>query len=181
MPDALAHHESDRPVLKAWSSPVRIRRAHEADWPAIWSIFHAVVARGDTYMYDPDTSEAGARRAWLAPAVATYVAERDQEIVGTYLLRPNQGGPGSHVANAGYMVRPDAFGGGVGSAMCAHSLDEARAAGFRAMQFNAVVSTNTRAVALWQRHGFAIVGTVPGAFRHPELGFVDVHIMHRTL
>ncbi len=158
-----------------------IRRATDDDWPAIWPIFHAVVARGDTYTYAPDTSEAEARRLWLGPGVATYVAERDGRVVGTYVLRPNQPGLGAHVANAGYMVAPDAFGGGIGAAMGEHSLHEARAAGYRAMQFNAVVSTNTRAVALWQRLGFTVVGTVPGGFRHRERGFVDLHVMHRSL
>ena len=102
-------------------------------------------------------------------------------IVGTYVIRPNQPGLGAHVANAGYMVRPDAFGRGTGSALGTHSLEEARAAGYRAMQFNAVVSTNTRAVALWERLGFRIIGTVPEGFRHAKLGFVDLHIMHRML
>ncbi len=162
-------------------SALRIRAATADDWPAIWSIFSAVVATGDTYMYPPDTPEADARRTWTGPGLWTYVAEADGEIVGTYAMRVNQPGHGSHVVNAGYMVRPHAFGRGVGGAMCAHSLGEARTLGFRAMQFNAVVSTNARAVALWQRMGFAIVGTVPRAFRHATLGEVDLHIMHRFL
>jgi L-amino acid N-acyltransferase YncA len=158
-----------------------IRRATDADWPAIWAIFAAVVARGDTYTYDPDTPEPEARRLWMGPGLATYVAEADGEIVGTYVLRANQPGLGAHVANAGYMVRADRAGRGIGWAMGEHSLGEARAAGFRAMQFNAVVSTNTRAVALWQRLGFAIVGTIPEGFRHREHGYVDLYVMHRAL
>ena len=163
------------------AAPLVIRRATAADWDSIWPIFAAVVSVGDTYMYAPETSEPEARHLWMSPDVATYVAELEGIVVGTYILRINHGGPGSHVANAGYMVRPDAFGRGIATAMCEHSLAEARAAGFRAMQFNAVISTNVRAVALWQRLGFAIVGTVPEAFRHPELGYVGVHVMYRRL
>lgn len=159
----------------------RIRPATESDWPAIWRIMSAVLAGGDTYMLHPDTPEAEARAYWTGETIMTYVAEQDGEIVGSYAVRANQRGLGSHVANAGYMVRADCAGRGVGAAMGEHSLTEARAAGFRAMQFNAVVSTNTRAVALWQRLGFAIVGTVPEAFRHATKGYVDLHIMHRML
>jgi len=158
-----------------------IRRATDADWPAIWSIFRAVIATADTYPYAPDMPEADARRTWMGPGLATYVAERGADIVGTYVLKPNQPALGAHVANAGYMVRPSTFGRGIGAAMCEHSLDEARAAGYRAMQFNAVVSTNTRAVALWQRLGFQIIGTVPEGFRHRDGGYVDLLIMHRRL
>ena len=162
-------------------SPHVVRPATAADWPAMWSIIAAVIARGDSYTLDPATPEAEAREYWTGPGVTTYVMELDGEIVGTYALRANQRGLGSHVANAGYMVRPGRFGRGIGALLCEHSLREARAAGFEAMQFNAVVSTNVRAVALWQRLGFTIVGTVPRAFRHLELGHVDLHVMHRFL
>ena len=163
------------------ASPLTIRRAEPGDWPALWSLFAATVAGGDTYTFAPDTPEADARRFLLGPGAACFVAERAGEIVGAYVFRPNQPGLGAHVANAGYMVRPDAFGGGIGTAMGEHSLVEARAAGYRAMQFNAVVSTNTRAVALWERLGFRIIGTVPEAFRHAREGYVALHIMHRAL
>jgi L-amino acid N-acyltransferase YncA len=161
--------------------PLLIRRAADPDWPAVWAIFRAVVATGDTYAYAPETSEPEARRAWMAPGVSTYVAERNGEIVGTYMLKPNQPALGAHVANAGYMVRPGAFGGGIGTAMAEHSLAEARAAGYRAMQFNAVVSTNVRAIALWKRLGFAVIGTVPEGFRHRGGEYVDLLIMYRRL
>ena len=158
-----------------------LRRAAAADWPAIWAIFRAVVATGDTYTYAPDIAESDALRVWMGAGLATYVAERGGEIVGTYVLKPNQPTLGAHVANAGYMVRPGAFGGGIGTAMAEHSLAEARAAGFRAMQFNAVVSTNVRAVALWRRLGFEVIGTVPDGFRHRDGGYVDLLIMYRPL
>lgn len=162
-------------------TPIHIRRAVPDDWPAIWRIFSAVVGAGDTYTFAPDMSEAEARRLWMGDGCITCVAEREGDIVGTYLVKPNQPGLGAHVANAGYMVRPDAFGGGIGAALCEHSLAEARAAGYRSMQFNAVVSTNRRAVALWQRFGFRIIGTVPEGFRHTRLGYVDLFIMFREL
>lgn len=160
---------------------IRVRRAVPDDWPAIWRIFSSVVGAGDTYTYAPDTPEAEAQRLWMGDGFITCVAEREGDIVGTCVVKPNQPGLGAHVANAGYMVRPDAFGGGIGAALCEHSLAEARAAGYRAMQFNAVVSTNTRAVALWERFGFTIIGTVPEGFRHARLGYVDLHVMYRRL
>jgi ribosomal protein S18 acetylase RimI-like enzyme len=158
-----------------------IRPARADDFPGIWAIFHAVVAAGDTYAYAPQTTRAGARRIWMAPPAVPHVAERGGRIVGTYVLRPNQQGLGDHVANCGYMTHPDARGQGVAAAMCAHSLDAARERGYKAMQFNFVVASNEGAVRLWERHGFAIVGRIPGAFRHCTLGPVDVLIMHRLL
>ncbi len=158
-----------------------VRRAVAADWPAIWSIIQVVVRSGDTYTLEPGVSEDEARKYWVDSVLATYVAESAGEIVGTYVLRPNQRGLGSHVANAGYMVRQDQAGRGIGRLLAEHSFGEARSAGFEAMQFNAVVSTNRRAVELWQRVGFEIVGTVPRAFRHRTLGYVDLHVMHRFL
>jgi GNAT superfamily N-acetyltransferase len=158
-----------------------IRPAGARDFAAIWDIFHAVVAQGDTYAYPPETKRSEARRIWMAPPAVPYVAELSGRIVGTYAMRPNQPGRGDHVANCGYMTHPDARGHGVGAAMCAHSLQAARERGYTAMQFNFVVASNVGAVRLWQRHGFAIVGRVPGAFRHRTLGPVDVLIMHRLL
>ena len=158
-----------------------IRPAEATDFDGIWEIFHAVVEKGDTYVYDPDTSKEEARVIWMGLGLRTYAALLNGEIVGTYILKANQPGLGSHVVNAGYMVHPGHFGKGIGRALCEHSLDEARAAGFLAMQFNAVVSTNETAVALWKKMGFAIVGTVPKAFRHRTLGLVDLHVMHRFL
>ena len=158
-----------------------IRRATDADFEGIWEIFHAVVAKGDTYVYDPATTREEARAIWMAPGLFTYVALVDGEIAGTYVLRANQPALGSHVANCGYMVHPGQGGRGLGRAMCEHSLEEARGMGFLAMQFNAVVSTNERAVALWRKMGFSIVGTVPKAFRHRELGLVDLFVMFRFL
>lgn len=157
---------------------ITIRRAIETDFDSIWQIFREVVEAGESYVYDPQTTRAQAHSIWMAAEVATYVACEGERIVGTYILRPNQPGLGSHVANAGYMVSAGASGKGIGRAMCEHSLKEAREAGFTAMQFNMVVSTNEAAVALWKKLGFAIVGTLPKAFRHKRLGLVDAYVMH---
>jgi L-amino acid N-acyltransferase YncA len=160
---------------------LKIRSATENDRDAIWEIFHAVVATGDTYAFDPATSREEALSYWFRNDTHTYVAEDSNRVVGTYILRANQPGAGAHVANAAYMVAAEAQGLGIGRAMAENSLDEARLMGFRAVQFNFVVSTNEGAVHLWQKLGFKIVGTLPAAFRHPAKGFVDAYIMFRSL
>jgi L-amino acid N-acyltransferase YncA len=158
-----------------------LRQATASDSGSIWDIFHAVVAPGDTYVFDPNISREEALAYWLDSSARCYVAERDGIIVGTYILRPNQPGLGSHVANAAFMVAPSERGLGFGRAMGEHCLSEARRLGFRGMQFNFVVSTNEPAVRLWQHMGFEIVGTLPGVFRHPHEGFVDAYVMFRSL
>ena len=160
---------------------LNIRPAAEADRDAIWNIFQEIVAVGDTYAFDPGMSRAEALAYWFRTGTHTYVAENAGRVVGTYILRANQPGPGSHVANAAFMVAQGARGLGVGRKMAEHCLSEARRVGFRAMQFNFVVSTNASAIRLWQRLGFKIVGTLPGAFRHPRAGYVDVYVMFRSL
>lgn len=158
-----------------------IREAMPSDRDAIWRIFHAVVARGDTYALDPGMAREDALMYWLKEQNRCYVAESERGVVGTYILRANQPGPGSHVANAAFMVATTARNLGVGRRMGEHALNEARRRGFRAMQFNLVVSTNQSAIRLWQQLGFTIVGTLPGAFRHADRGFVDAFVMHRSL
>jgi L-amino acid N-acyltransferase YncA len=158
-----------------------IRSATESDREAIWNIFHEVVAAGDTYAFDPRMSRKDALAYWLRDDTHTYVADADGKIVGTYILKPNQSGPGSHVANAAFMVPSSVRGQGVGRSMAEHSLKEARRLGFTAMQFNFVVSSNESAIHLWQQLGFKTVGTLPGAFRHPEKGCIDVYVMFRSL
>jgi L-amino acid N-acyltransferase YncA len=161
---------------------MEIRRANDRDWPQIWPIWHEVVAAGETYTWAPDTGEADARALWMLPSPAeVYIAIIDQGIVGTAVLKPNQPGLGNHIANASFMVTSSVAGRGVGRLLAEHVLDRARTAGYRAMQFNAVVSTNTRAVRLWRSLGFEIIGTVPKAFRHTRAGLVDLHVMHRGL
>jgi len=158
-----------------------IRPATTADHDCIWSIFHQVVAPGDTYAIDPAISRDDALAYWFRDDTKTYVAELNGSVVGTYTLRPNRGGGGDHVANASFMVDPAARAKGIGRAMAIHCLDNARRLGYRAMQFNFVVSTNERAIRLWQEIGFNIVGTLPRAFRHPQKGLVDAYVMFREL
>jgi L-amino acid N-acyltransferase YncA len=160
---------------------VTIRDASDTDRDAVWSIFHAVIAGGDTYTFDPDASREDALAYWFQRGARTYVAESDGRVVGTYVMKPNQVGLGSHVANAGFMVSPAARGVGVGRAMAEHCLGEAKRLGYRAMQFNFVVSTNQTAIRLWEQLGFRIVGTLPGVFKHRTLGFVDAFVMFRSL
>ena len=160
---------------------MNVRQATAADGSAIWDIFHAVVARGDTYVFAPDTPREEALAYWLHPAARCYVAESGGSIVGTYIVKPNQPGLGAHVANAAFMVAPGARGQGVGRGMGEHCLGEARRLGFRAMQFNFVVSTNEPAIRLWQQLGFTIVGTLPNVFRDPDKSFVNAHVMFRSL
>lgn len=160
---------------------LEIRAATEKDRDAIWNMFHAVVVSGDTYPFHPQISREDAMAYWFAAGTHAYVAEQDRHLAGAYTVRPNQPGLGAHIANAAFMVAPEMRGRGVGRAIGEHCLSEARRLGFRAMQFNFVVSTNESAVHLWQQLGFKIVGTLPGAFRHAQKGYVDVCVMFRSL
>ena len=158
-----------------------IRPAQPADHEAMGTIFQAVVATGTTYTFAPDTSRDDGLAYFVGPGIASWVLEDEGRVVGMYKLIPNRGGLGSHVANASFMVDPRSAGRGVGKLMCRHCLREARRAGFLAMQFNFVVSTNTPAVMLWKSLGFQIVGTLPKAFNHRERGLVDAYVMYRFL
>lgn len=159
-----------------------IRRYRDTDWPAIWPLLHATFKTGDTYAFSPESTETEIHKAWVEVPSATYVAcSADGRVLGTYILKMNQPGLGSHVCNCGYVVAPEAQGQGIASAMCEHSQREAMSMGFLAMQFNLVVSTNERAVRLWQKLGFSVVGTLPRAFRHQQLGFVDALVMYKEL
>lgn len=158
-----------------------IRPAAEADQTAIMEIVAPVLRSGETYAIDSDLTDEQMRDYWFLPAHEVFVAEDEGVILGTYYLQANQRGGGAHVANCGYMVSPKAQGKGLAAAMCEHSQVVAKERGFRAMQFNHVVSANVRAVALWQRLGFEIVGTLPKAFNHPVHGFVDSYVMFKTL
>jgi ribosomal protein S18 acetylase RimI-like enzyme len=160
---------------------MQIRRTQLADARAIAEIIIPIFRDGSTYGIDPDISEADALAYWLSPDKESFVAEDAGAIVGTYYMRANQAGGGRHVCNCGYMTRADAAGRGIARAMCLHSLSHARSRGYRAMQFNFVVSTNERAVRLWQSLGFEILARLPGAFRHPAHGFVDALVMYQTL
>lgn len=158
-----------------------IRRAEATDRGAITAIIVPTIRSGATYTLDADMSEADALAYWMGPDKETFVAEEDGLVVGTYYMRPNQAGGGRHVCNCGYMTSAKATGRGVARRMCEHSLDHARSRGYRAMQFNFVVSTNGRAIRLWQSLGFETVGRLPLAFEHPTAGYVDALVMVRQL
>lgn len=160
---------------------MEIRAARTEDAPAIWAIIEPILRAGETYTLPRDMTQTEAIAYWMGPDREIFVAEEDGRLFGTYFLRANQLGGGGHVANCGYMTAPEATGRGIARIMCTHSLERARDRGFRAMQFNFVVSTNERAVRLWQSFGFEIVGTLPRAFVHPKIGYVDVFIMFRPL
>jgi len=160
---------------------MKIRPATPADAAAIWAIIGPTIRAGETYTLDRDMSEAEALAYWFGPDKAVFVVEADGAILGTYYLRANQAGGGAHVANAGYVTGAQARGRGVARAMCLHSLEQAKVRGFQAMQFNFVVSSNVRAVGLWESMGFEIVGRLPAAFEHPVEGRVDALVMYRTL
>jgi ribosomal protein S18 acetylase RimI-like enzyme len=160
---------------------MNVRAAEPDDEEAIWAILEPMIRAGETYTLPRDMARADAFAYWFGPGHEVFVAEDGGRVLGTYFLQPNQRGGGAHVANCGYVTAPNATGRGVARAMCAHSLERARELGFRAMQFNFVVSTNERAVALWQSLGFEIVGRLPEAFEHPRHGFVDAYVMFRAL
>jgi len=167
---------------ESWqNSLMLVRKAVEKDADAVWAILEPIFRAGETYTQPRDMSREHALAYWFLPGHEVFVAEDDGEIVGTYFLMANQKGGGGHVANCGYMTAPHATGRGVARTMCAHSLERARKRGFRAMQFNFVVSTNERAVRLWHSFDFEIVGRLPKAFEHPTLGFVDAYVMYRQL
>jgi ribosomal protein S18 acetylase RimI-like enzyme len=160
---------------------MRIRPARAGDAPAIWRIIGPVIRAGETYALDRDMSEADALAYWLGRDRETFVAEEDSEIVGTYFIRPNQAGGGKHICNCGYITSAAATGRGVARRMCQHSLEYARQRGYRGMQFNLVVSSNTRAVALWESLGFETIGRLPQAFYHSTFGYVDALVMFRRV
>lgn len=158
-----------------------IRKALLTDVDAIWAILEPVIRAGETYPLPRDMDRQSALAYWFSLGHEVYVAEDGASVVGTYFLKANQQGGGAHVANCGYMTAPHATGRGVARAMCAHSRERALEKGFRAMQFNFVVSTNERAVRLWQKCGFEIVGCLPKVFEHPTRGLVDAFVMYRQL
>ncbi len=161
---------------------IRIRPFESTDWPALRPILQTTFATGDTYTFSPQSSEIDIYKAWIELPASTFVAcAEDGKILGTYFIKPNQPGLGAHVCNCGYVVSKEAQGQGIAAQMCEHSQTLAVEMGFRAMQFNFVVSTNTGAVRLWQKLGFEIVGTLPSVFKHQKLGFVDAHVMFKKL
>ena len=160
---------------------MNIREATREDFDRIWPIFHEIAAAGETYAYPRATTKEQAREIWVNTPRKTYVFEEAGQILGTYYIKTNQPGPGDHVCNCGYMVSSAARGRGLATAMCEHAQQIARALGYKAMQYNFVVSSNEGAVRLWNKLGFATVGRLPKAFRHPSKGYVDALVMYKWL
>ena len=160
---------------------MNIREATEKDIDAIWPIFHEIVSTGDTYAYPPETTKAEALNLWILLPRKTYVIEENNQVLGTYYIKTNQGGPGRHVCNCGYMVSSRGRGKGFATAMCEHSQKTAKELGYKAMQFNFVASSNEGAVRLWSKLGFNTVGRLPGAFNHPHQGYIDALVMYKWL
>jgi L-amino acid N-acyltransferase YncA len=158
-----------------------IRNANQDDHEAVWQIIHEVIATGNTYVFAPDSSKEKMLNYWFSEDKYTYVAEDDGKILGTFYLKTNQMDLGSHIVNAGYMVSSEARGKGLGQAMAEFSMEEARRLGYRGMQFNLVVKTNENAVKLWLKLGFEIIGEIPEAYEHSQLGYVNAYIMYQKL
>ncbi|WP_231940897.1 GNAT family N-acetyltransferase [Acidihalobacter aeolianus] len=182
MPAIAAYKPPSQPPAMADSTAEwHIRPARAGDEDALWALVQSVAQAGDSYPYPADIGREEGLRLWLEVPDETHVAASEGQVLGGYYIKPNQGGPGAHVCNCGYIVAPQARGRGVARALHTHSLATARRLGYLAMQYNLVVSTNTVAVRLWQQLGFEIVGTLPRAFRHRTLGLVDAYVMYRWL
>ena len=168
--------------MSTFMSTLHFAPMSDEDFTSFWPTFKAIVEAQETYAIDPDISFEAARELWChTPKTSMVVKDEHGHVLGAYYLKANAAGPGDHICNCGYMVTPAARGKGVARAMCEHSQAQAKELGFQAMQYNAVVATNEVAVALWQKLGFQIVGTVPNAYRHARLGFVDTHVMYKAL
>ncbi|UTM56023.1 GNAT family N-acetyltransferase [Photobacterium sp. CCB-ST2H9] len=157
------------------------REMTSSDFQQFWPTFQTIIQEQETYAFEPQMNVSQAYALWCEQPLRTFVCEQDGMLLGSYYLKANAMGPGDHVCNCGYMVTSEARGRGVAKAMCEHSQQIAVSLGFRAMQFNSVVSTNEAAVALWQKLGYQIVGTIPGAYRHRTLGYVDTFVMYKSL
>jgi len=160
---------------------MNIREVIDGDFDGIWPIFHNIVFMGETYAYPRDTSKVQAQKIWIEAPRKTYVVEEEGIIVGTYFIKTNQAGAGEHVCNCGYMVAPFSQGRGLAMLMCQHSQQQALELGYKAMQFNFVAASNTGALKLWHKLGFATVGCLPKAFLHPQLGYIDAMVMYKWL
>lgn len=161
---------------------INIRKADiRSDYDSVWAIFKRVIATGDTYVFDPNSPKEDLSKYWFADYMDTFVATDGDDVLGTYIIKPNQVGLGNHIANCSYMVNPDYHGRGTGKRLCEHSINVAKNKGYLGIQFNIVVSTNKPAVKLWQKFGFDIIGTTPHGFRHRDLGLVDTYIMFKDL
>ncbi|MGB6151743.1 MAG: GNAT family N-acetyltransferase [Pricia sp.] len=160
---------------------MNIRKTTKSDYDQVWNIFTAVIKTGDTYMFLPNTTRSEMEILWFADYITTFVVEEKGQILGTYIIKDNQIGLGNHIANCSYMVSPKAQGRGIGKKLCEHSIQFSKDSGYMGIQFNAVVSSNKGAIALWKKYGFEIIGITPKGFRHASLGLMDTYIMFKSL
>lgn len=160
---------------------LNIRIANNEDRPKVWSVIEPVFRAGETYAIDPKIGRGDALDYWFGEDKTTFVAEEDGIVIGTFYLRTNQGGGGSHICNCGYITSSSATGKGVARKMCEYSIEYAKSKGYLGMQFNFVVSTNRRAISLWESLEFKLVGRLPKAFNHPTEGYVDAMVMFKEL
>lgn len=160
---------------------IQIDKTTEADFDKIWDIFQPIIQAGGTYVYSPDTTKEEALSIWFDKSYDTYLATLDGDVVGAYVIRPGHRDLGAHISNAAYIIADKYRGKGYGELLGKHSIEQARKLGYKAMQFNYVVSSNKIAINLWRKIGFSIVGTIPSAYNHPKLGYIDIHIMYRKI
>ncbi|MGI9203237.1 MAG: GNAT family N-acetyltransferase [Woeseiaceae bacterium] len=161
---------------------ITLRRLQKEDWPLVWQFMEPVIRVGQTYPFAMDMTSEEAHAMWVDETESAYVAEDEKgKILGSYYIKPNQPTLGAHVANCGYLVAESARGRGVATTMGEHSLTEAVELGYRAMQFNLVVATNKASVRVWKKLGFDLIGTLPGAFKHNDLGYVDACVFYKVL
>lgn len=158
-----------------------IREITKSDFESFWPTFSSVIQAQETYAFDPDLTLEQGFALWCEVPLKSYAYVENDVVLGTYYIKPNAMGPGGHICNCGYMVSSAARGKGIAQRLCEHSQKKAVEFGFDAMQFNSVVSTNEVAVRLWQKLGFSILGTIPNAYRHARLGFVDSYVMYKLL
>lgn len=158
-----------------------IKEISKLDFESFWPTFLYIIQAQETYAIDPDLNLEQAFSLWCELPLKSYVYVENDTVLGTYYLKKNAMGPSSHICNCGYMVSNEARGKGIARQLCEHSQNIALDLGFDAMQFNSVVSTNKIAISLWEKLGFSIVGTVPKAYKHGQLGFVDSYVMYKWL
>lgn len=160
---------------------MKINEITEQDFQLFWPVFKQIIQAESSYAFEPSMAIDAAYQLWCLSPDKCFVMKEDQRVLGSYYIKANAAGPGGHIANCGYMVAPESRGKGVARKMCQHSQEVALSLGYRAMQFNAVVSSNTVAIQLWEKLGFTIIGTVPNAYKHKTLGFIDSYIMYKPL
>lgn len=160
---------------------MNITEMTKRDFELFWPVFQNIVQAQETYAFDPDIDFESAYELWCLTPRKTYVIKDEGLILGSYYIKSNAAGPSAHISNCGYMVSPESRGKGIARKLCVHSQQLAIELGYTAMQFNSVVSSNAVAVDLWKKLGYQIIGTIPNAYKHKTMGYVDAFIMYKQL